>query len=49
MDGLTLLIFHIIVIVAVMVTIATISYNAGKRSGYDSMSREKQVKKEKIV
>ena len=47
MDGITLLIFHIIVIAVIIVTTASIAYNAGKKTGYLSMSRKMQVKEKK--
>jgi len=45
MDGLTLLVFHIIVIAAVVATTAAIAFNAGKRAQKKSISSEKQENK----
>ena len=48
MDGITLLVFHIIVIAAVVATTAAIAFNAGKNAGYKSISRERKLDKDKI-
>ena len=39
MDGINLIIFHFFVIGVVVVTTAVIAFNAGKKEGYNSMSR----------
>ena len=44
MDGITLLIFHIIVIGAVVATTFIIAFTAGKKDGIRSIQKEQEEK-----
>ena len=48
MDEINLIIFHFFVIGVVVVTTAVIAFNAGKKEGYNSMSRMKKAESKEI-